>query len=322
MTKSRFAGRVGLFVALAVIVLVGLVVVFTKSGGLKPHYELRLRAETVANLKRGSLVLMAGVPIGVVSGINLEAGGKGVLIHVRINDQYKIHADAQFRIEQLGFLGDQFIAVRPQANAAPILPPDAEVPLEQSFNIEETVRSATGLVDEVKGIVKSLNDLAVRLDQKVLTDRNLTNVNITLNNLRIASDKVITMVDGINALVETNSGSISVSVSNLVQFSDRLNGAANDFSQLVSTNRFELTKAINRLDNTAEVLERLAYGVEEGRGLVGALVKDDVLKAKIANIADNLQNVTSNMNRFGLLYKPKQPRQQNNPPYPGKSPIR
>jgi phospholipid/cholesterol/gamma-HCH transport system substrate-binding protein len=322
MTRSRFAGRVGLFVALAVIVLVGLVVVFTKSGGLKPHYELLLRAETVANLKRGSLVLMAGVPIGSVTKINLEPGGKGVIIHVRINENYKIHADAQFRIEQLGFLGDQFIAVRPQANTAPVLADEAEVPLEQSFNIEETVRSATGLVDEIKVIVKSLNDLAVRLDQKLLTERNLTNVNVTLNNLRIASDKVITMVDGINTLVDTNSAPIFISVSNVTQFSGRLNTVATELSQLVATNRFELTKAINSMDNTAAVLERLAYGVEEGRGLVGALVKDDQLRMKISNIADNLQNVSSNINRFGLLYKPKQPRPQQNPPYPGKSPIR
>ena len=53
---------------------------------------------------------------------------------------------------------------------------------------------------------------------------------------------------------------------------------------------------------------------------------DWVTLAKIdaaeANIADNLQNVTSNIIRFGLLYKPKQPRPQQNPPYPGKSPIR
>ena len=61
MSKSRFAKRVGLFVVIALMVFVGLIVIFTKSGGFKPMYELRLRAETVANLKRGSLVLMAGV---------------------------------------------------------------------------------------------------------------------------------------------------------------------------------------------------------------------------------------------------------------------
>jgi phospholipid/cholesterol/gamma-HCH transport system substrate-binding protein len=323
MSKSRFAKMVGLFVVLALMVLVGLVVIFTKSGGFKPTYELRLRAETVANLKRGSLVLMAGVPIGRVSDIDLVPGGKGVIIRVTIQERYKIHGDAQFRIEQLGFLGDQFVAVHPQANAAPLLVADAEVPLEQSFNIETTVRSATGLVDEAKEIVKSLNDLAVRVDQKVLSERNLTNINVTLNNLRVASDKIITMVDGVNTLVETNSGSIFASVSNLVHFSDQLNTVATELSQLVATNRVEFTKAINSLDNTAEVLERLAYSVEEGRGLAGALLKDDDLRNRIASMVADLQVAASNVSNFGLLYRPKKPaRPPQNPPYPGKSPIR
>ena len=312
-----------MFVVVALIVLIGLVIVFAKSGGFKPTYELRFRAETVSNLKQGSLVLMAGVPIGSVSGVDLVAGGKGVILRARIQERYHIHGDAQFQIQQLGFLGDQFIAVYPQANAAPVLADGAEVPLGQPFDLQETAKSATALVDEVKGIVKSLNDLAIRVDQKVLSERNLTNINVTLNNLRVASDKVITMVDGINTLVETNSRSIFVSVSNLVQFSDQLSTVATELSQLVATNRVEFTKAINSLDNTAEVLERLAYSVEEGRGLAGALLKDDDLKNRIASLVADLQVAASNVSNFGLLYRPKKPaRAPQNPPYPGKSPIR
>ena len=323
MKKSRFAGRVGLFVALALVVFVGLVFVFLKSRGFKPVYELKLRAETVSNLKRGSLVLMAGVPIGNVIDIDLEPGGKGVMIHTHIERRYKIHADAKFRIQQLGFLGDQYIAVYPQANAAPNLAPGAEVPLEQPFDLQETARSATELVDEVKVIVKSLNELAVRVDQKVLSERNLTNINVILNNLRIASDKVITMVDGVNTMVETNSTPIFVSVSNLVHFSDQLSIVATELSQLVATNRVEFTKAINSLDSTAEVLERLAYSVEEGRGLAGALLKDDQLKNRIHSLVADLQVAASNISNYGLLFKPKKPsRAPQNPPYPGKSPIR
>jgi len=323
MKKSRFAGRVGLFVALALVVFVGLIFVFMKSRGFKPTYELKLLAETVGNLKKGSLVLLAGVPIGHVSDIDLEPGGKGVVIHTRIQRRYQLHADAQFQIQQLGFLGDQYIAVYPQANAAPVLAPDAEVPLGQPFDLQETARSATELVDEVKVIVKSLNELAVRVDQKVLSERNLTNINVILNNLRVASDKVITMVDGVNTLVETNSTPIFVSVSNLVHFSDQLSTVATELSQLVATNRVEFTKAINSLDNTAEVLERLAYSVEEGRGLAGALLKDDQLKNRINGLVADLQVAASNISNYGLLYKPKKPsRASQNPPYPGKSPIK
>src|SRR5687767_12165921 len=108
MSKSRFAWKVGLFVVLALVVFVSLVTVFVKSGGFRPKYTVRLKAETVSNLKKGSLVLMAGVPIGSVVGTQLQPGGKGVFIITRIDERFKIHSDAVFRIEQLGFLGDQY----------------------------------------------------------------------------------------------------------------------------------------------------------------------------------------------------------------------
>jgi len=323
MSKTRFAKRVGLFMTVALLVLVALVVVFTRGGSwFQPSYELRLRSETVSGLKKSSVVLMAGVPIGRVGNAELLPGGKHVIIRLKIYDRYKIHGDARFVIESIGFLGDQFVAVYPRENARPILESGAEVSVEPSFSFQETARSATELVDEVKKIVKTLNELVVRVDQKVLSERNLTNVNVTLNNLRVASDKVTTMVDGMSTLVQTNSPSISVSVSNLVQFSQRLNGVAGDLSQLLATNRLEFAEAINSLDNAAKVLERVAHSVEEGRGLVGALINDEDLKAKISNVAENLQNVSSNINRFGLLYKPRQSRQAQNPPYPGKSSIK
>jgi phospholipid/cholesterol/gamma-HCH transport system substrate-binding protein len=323
MMKSRFAGRVGLFVTLALIVFMVLVLVFTKGGGwFQPTYELRLRSATISDLRKGAVVRMAGVPIGRVVRTELDPSGKGVIIRVQIQQRFKIHGDARFLIESVGLLGDQVVAVYPQENAKPILEPGAQAPVEPAFSFQETARSATALVDEVKVIVKSLNDLALRVDQKVLSERNLTNVNVALNNLRVASDKVITMVDGVNRLVETNSGSIFVSVSNLVHFSDQLNIVATELAQLVATNRIEFTKAINSLDNTAAVLERLARSVEQGRGLAGALIKDDQLKSQIVNIAQNLQTVSSNISRFGLLYKPKQSRQPQNPPYPGKTPIK
>jgi len=58
-----------------------------------------------------------------------------------------------------------------QANAAAILSPGAEVPLGQPFDLQETARSATELVDEVKVIVKSLNDLTTKAIQRVYRDQ-------------------------------------------------------------------------------------------------------------------------------------------------------
>ncbi|MDB6034722.1 MAG: hypothetical protein JWM16_5060, partial [Verrucomicrobiales bacterium] len=90
------------------------------------------------------------------------------------------------------------------------------------------------------------------------------------------------------------------------------------------TNGVELTKAVNNLERTSMVLERLAKDVESGRGVAGALIKNQALADQLTSTVSHLDTVSSNIARFGILYKPKQPKpptSNKGPVYPGKNPI-
>jgi hypothetical protein len=54
------------------------------------------------------------------------------------------------------------------------------------------------------------------------------------------------------------------------------------------------------------------------------LLKDPALKLDASITVSNLAVLSSNLNRFGLLYKPRQPRPRPGPMdsiYPGKNPL-
>src|SRR5262249_20358696 len=124
-------------------------------------------------------------------------------------------------------------------------------------------------------------------------------------------------------LIDTNGPSVSISISNMVRFSEELDNLTSEFGQMLTTNRVELRKAVSSLNVTAEALQGLVNDVEAGKGVLGGLVKDEQLKTHIAHVAINLDLLSSNLNRYGLLYKPKQPkgRGSESPIYPGKSPF-
>ncbi len=83
-----------------------------------------------------------------------------------------------------------------------------------------------------------------------------------------------------------------------------------------------MTRAVKSLQTTATALQKLVNDVEAGKGLVGSVFKDEQLKVNIATITANFANLSSNLNRYGLLYKPKQPRTNAVVPiYPGNSPF-
>src|ERR1035441_8898060 len=112
MNDSRFGLKVGLFVSVGIVLLALLILNFSKGSTLgQSTYKLRVILPNAAGLKPTADVMMAGVPIGKVSSIDLADNGKSVEITVIILAKYKIRKDAKFHIDALGFLGDQYVEV-------------------------------------------------------------------------------------------------------------------------------------------------------------------------------------------------------------------
>src|SRR6266536_875229 len=110
MSKSRLEWKVGLCVFIALTMLAALLLQFSKGTNLfHPTKMILLRAGNVGGLKTRASVFMAGVQIGSVADIRLGPQGTNVTIWLKIYNEYEIHKDARFAIEQSGFLGDQYV---------------------------------------------------------------------------------------------------------------------------------------------------------------------------------------------------------------------
>ena len=134
----------------------------------------------------------------------------------------------------------------------------------------------------------------------------------------------VAMIDRSTGWWTPKSPPISISVSNLVKFSEELDKLAAEMALTVATNRIELTKGVKNLERTTAVLERLANDVEAGKGLAGTLIKDQELKFDLSNTVSNLAVLSSNLNKYGLLYKPRQPKTSQPPrsESPGRNPFK
>jgi phospholipid/cholesterol/gamma-HCH transport system substrate-binding protein len=324
MNESRTAVKVGLFAGLGLVLMVLLMMSFSKGLSVfTPTYDLYLRTVSIGGLKDGAGVLISGLAVGNVVGATIPADGKGVMIKLKIQEKYKIHADARFVIEQIGFLGDQYVAVYPTKNEAPILQSGAVVTGEEPLNFQELFRSTGGLVQGVTQVVDNVNKMFVRLDKTVFTDQNLSNVTAAVGNLRLASERAVVMIESVNRLVDTNSPPIATAVTNLVRFSEELDLLAVEMQQAVATNKFELTTAVRNLESMTAILDRLLKDVESGKGLAGALMRDDTLRVDLRQIAANFSVLSSNLTKYGLLYKPKPPKKDTGPAaYTGKTPFK
>jgi phospholipid/cholesterol/gamma-HCH transport system substrate-binding protein len=299
--KANKEWKVGLFLAISLVVTAALVINFSK--GTNPFTKttlLHLKTKNVDGLKRNSVVLMAGVPVGSVSAIHLDTDTGIVTLDAKIKAQYQIRADAKFFIETAGFLGDKYIGVIPGENKLPPLQYGAEVICQESFDLVRTARSATDLMDELKTVASQITNIVNRIDSKLLDERTLTNLAAGLSNLREISAEASATIAGVNQLILTNTPPINAAIENVVTFSEQLKNAGGDLQNLINTNSVVIDESLANIKKTTESLHNLVAAAEQGKGLAGKLFSDEELASNFSMLSSNLVDVSAKLNRGGL----------------------
>jgi phospholipid/cholesterol/gamma-HCH transport system substrate-binding protein len=317
MTQSRLEWKVGLFVFIGLALLAALLVEFSKGLTLfRPTYTIYLRADNVGGLKQRAGVMMSGVQVGTVSDIELAPDGKSVVITLRLYKQYAVHKDADFIIDQSGFLGDQFVAIEPKDNSGPVFHDQDRANALPPFNLQQFTRSATGFIQRIDETVKKLDDAFANITRLLLTPETLTNLSVTVVNLRGFSERALVVANNLNGVLITNSPAVAQSASNLVVFSKQLNEFADGLNGVLATNREALHVSVDNLRDSTETLKNLLNEVEAGKGLAGDLLKNEQIATNVSEIAQNLSITTSNLNRLGLwkMMWQHKPANSNEPP--------
>jgi len=303
MEKKRLEWKVGLFVFIGLVGLAALVLQFSKGTSLfKPTYNLYLKSKNVGGLKAGASVLMSGVPIGTVSDIELTPQGTNVTITLKIYTKYAIRKDADVRIEQSGFLGDQYVAVVPGLNEKEPWAPNDHLEANEPFNLQEVARSAANFLKSVDQTTKRLDDAIADVRRLLLNEETLTNLASAVSNARIATEHAVGTVDNINSLVTTNSEAVASAVSNVVLVSQQINQFAGGLKEVLATNSDELNASLKNFEASTASLKGLLEGVQSGQGLAGDVLRNEQLATNVNAIAANLSVTTSNLNRLGLWH--------------------
>lgn len=303
MEKSRLERKVGLFVGLGLALLAALLVYFSKGASLfRGTYILNLHAANVGGLKQQSTVQLAGVNVGSVHQIKLDASGTNVTIELQIYREYPIYHDARFVIEEAGFLGDHYISVIPTTNSPPVLTNGADVECESPFNLQEVARSAAGFVQRLDETARKLDASVTDLRAQVLNAETLANFGNTITNLRRFTEEALVTVHDIQDVIGTNRDQISLMVSNAVLFSAQLDQLGNSASNLLATNAFNITTATRNVADLTANAQLLLRDIQAGQGVAGTLIANNPTSTNLQALAANLAVTSSNLNRFGLWH--------------------
>lgn len=141
---------------------------------------LSMDVADINNIAIDSNVLLRGVPVGKVTGI--EASGDSATIHFYIRNEYEVPADSDVRLDNLSALGESYIELEPRGSGGPVLRNGQRI-------APESIKQPLSISELATSVVRVLNQLDPEQLGRVIgeADTGLPDPNAVLPNLARAS---------------------------------------------------------------------------------------------------------------------------------------
>ena len=290
--------RVGIFVAICLAVIAGLILKFGKYEELATKsYQITVVFSNVGGIVRDANVLYGGISVGKVRDITLDQQGLlKVNVKLDIYESVKIRKDAKFVINQSGLLGDRYIDVTPQGATAGFLGPGDTVEGSTSVDLSEAIHGVVDVLHQAAGTIARVDKAIQRIDETVLSRQSLQHIDSSLANIDMTTSNAVFLTLSLRDIVEENRGKVDNTLTKFSDAADNLNQTSKNIDQVVTSNQDDIRTATKRLAESAERLNDILAHLEKGEGTVGKLLVDPTLHDEIVHLVQNWR-------KYGLLYK-------------------
>lgn len=334
-TNKKTELLVGLFLTCGLLMLGLLFLQFSAVRELfKDTYNITVPFADGSGIKQGTPVILGGSRIGKVSARpQLNPNFNGVIIPLEIYETISIPSDAKFGIATSGLLGDAYIEIRPTgSNINTYIEPNTTIGPEQVATtsglggLQDTALSVGKKVDiaiedirsavadlrlslkrindgalseqsstELREAITSFNQLIKRLDQDTLGDKTSNDLKQAVTSFKNMATSLETSIKKLDPIIEKLDPAITKLDTTFEKTNDVLTSADN---------------AIKTIDTSAKDIGNVAKNINQGNGLLPALLHDPALRQEFTNLISNLRQ------RGVLFYKDKSTEQNTTTPNP------
>jgi phospholipid/cholesterol/gamma-HCH transport system substrate-binding protein len=140
MKKTSLELGVGIFVLIGILCVGYLTIRLGKMELIGDrHYFLKARFLSVAGLKKGAQVVIAGVKVGQVDAISLDPEEQVAIVRLKILEDVVLTDDVIASVKTSGLIGDKYIKLSPGGSDEILKNGDLITDTESSLDIEEII---------------------------------------------------------------------------------------------------------------------------------------------------------------------------------------
>ncbi len=140
MKRVTMETAAGFFVLIGIVCIGYLTIRFGKMEVMGDRtYELYGRFESVAGLKTGASIQLAGVQVGQVGKVGLDKAQQKALVTLRIQKGLLLTDDVIASIKTAGLIGDKYIKLTQGGSDEMLKPGDTITETESALDLEELI---------------------------------------------------------------------------------------------------------------------------------------------------------------------------------------
>lgn len=238
--------------------------------------------DNVAGLVNSAPVTLNGLAIGKVDAITIQPDGK-LLVEMQINTDFPISKSSIAEIYDSGLVGGRQIAIKPNfqdknyIKSGDYLKASSKLGITDALaqQLEPLQYKVQKLLDNADALFTNFNDI---LDEK--TKKNLKNsiseLNKTLSEFSVASKNI-------NGMIVDNKSKFNSTMTNFDKTS------ANFSKMSDSLAKANLGQTVRNLEKTLANVDKIMIDIEQGKGTMGKLMKDDGMYTNFTNTSKELE---------------------------------
>jgi phospholipid/cholesterol/gamma-HCH transport system substrate-binding protein len=259
--------KVGLVVTIALLIILVTVIfagsletLFTKS------VTLYAQIKDVRGLRSGSPVWLAGIEIGSVKGIRLDAQyGTLITMSVMTDAAEFIKKDSTATVMTMGLLGDKYVEVSHGSEDSEKISPGDVLKGKVQLELGDLYEATSSSLAKVSEVIEQLGFIVKKIDRSEGTIGKLLSDPSVFNNLKEATRSIsVTLKE-----IETSEGTLKYMVKD--------------------------PSLYNNLDKASRNLNSVLEGVQSGKGTAGKLLKDEEMAKQLKEAVTGLNQAVAEM---------------------------
>ena len=283
---------IGLFVSSGMVLFLSAILYLTDDS-IDTEYRFSVIFENGMGVQTGSDVKMIGQQIGQVSNVRILDGRNGVVVELSINDKLGIFIpnNSTFQVKTSIF-GETHVQINPGEGTNYIETGElltGEIPTEV-YDIDPVVKDLSAFSRQLSSTltdkeVKALQSIINNADSLLYETKNSlkisSEINKIVNNLEIFSSELKSLSLNLGEEFDPKLAKIDNIINELNKFSSKLGPAS---------------EGLKSFEQSMATLQLLINDLNDGKGSLGKLLKDE-------SLYDNLNEVVDNTNELILDVK-------------------